>query len=125
MKYTFRTKNKIKKFLDFVAVKTQGFKFIKKQFIIFYKKNNNQYFLHNRLGIIVSKKIGNSVIRNKAKRTVREIFRLYNGYIKNVYDVVIIIKKSFIYYSFNILKLILINIFKNINFPLIKYNENY
>ncbi|MCF8719778.1 ribonuclease P protein component [Nitrospina gracilis] len=30
---------------------------------------------HNRLGIIASRKIGNAVARNRAKRKIREVFR--------------------------------------------------
>lgn len=48
------------------------------------KKNRNRYFtLHflsgeesrTRLGIIASKRIGNAVFRNRAKRLLREVFR--------------------------------------------------
>jgi len=31
---------------------------------------------HDRLGIIASRKLGNAVVRNRAKRRVRELFRL-------------------------------------------------
>ncbi|MDR0305703.1 MAG: ribonuclease P protein component [Chitinispirillales bacterium] len=41
-------------------------------FVIIYKCNDLQ---HDRLGVIVSRKIGNAVERNRAKRVFRELFR--------------------------------------------------
>lgn len=41
--------------------------------IKFYLKKN--YLNHFRLGIIITKKYGNSVERNRVKRLIREIFR--------------------------------------------------
>ena len=53
------------------------------------------FFLPNglsrkRLGIIASKKIGNAVARNKAKRKIREIFRHIKNRIEPAVDVVVI-----------------------------------
>ena len=43
-----------------------------KYLIIFVKENNLE---NNRFGIVTSKKIGNAVIRNRAKRQIREVIR--------------------------------------------------
>lgn len=53
------------------------------------------FFLPNglnrkRLGIITSKRIGNAVARNKARRKIREIFRCIKNRIEPAVDVVII-----------------------------------
>ena len=59
----------------------------------------NCYYLKNgisnvRLGIVVSKKIGNSVVRNYEKRTIREIFRKLIPTFKASFDLIFILKKS-------------------------------
>ena len=53
------------------------------------------FFLPNgldrkRLGVIVSKKIGNAVVRNQAKRKIREIFRQIKNRIEPAMDVVVV-----------------------------------
>ncbi len=49
-----------------------------------------------RLGIIASKKIGNAVARNRAKRRVREIFRHTKHRIEPALDVVVISGKDMV-----------------------------
>ena len=44
----------------------------------------------NRYGISVSKKVGNSVVRHRVKRVIREIIRLNNDSISQGYDIVIV-----------------------------------
>lgn len=80
--------------------KTQEFKEIYKKrksfsndfFVLYTNENiNNDY---NRLGISVSKKVGNSVIRHKIKRRIRDIFYRNNDSLKKVYDIVIVCKNT-------------------------------
>jgi len=63
---------RIKKNDDFQKVYKQGKSVANKQFIIY--RFNNQENEHFRLGISVSKKIGNAVTRNRIKRAIRESF---------------------------------------------------
>ncbi len=44
----------------------------------------------NRLGISVSKKVGNSVVRHRVTRLIRESYRLHQTEIKTGYDLVIV-----------------------------------
>ena len=60
--------------------------------IMYIKKNNLTY---PRLGVVVSKKNGNAVVRNRIKRLFREFFRKNEKIIKNKQvDIVIISKKQ-------------------------------
>ena len=49
---------------------------------------------NNRIGITVSKKIGNAVKRNRIKRIIREYFRHHKGMISGPKDINIIAKKG-------------------------------
>ena len=48
----------------------------------------------NRVGISVSKKVGNSVVRHRVTIIIREIMRLHWGEIRKGYDIVIIARES-------------------------------
>ncbi len=57
------------------------------------------YVLHNggkqnRLGITTSKKIGNSVTRNRARRLIKESYRLLEGSVAQGYDIVFVARIS-------------------------------
>lgn len=65
-----------------------------------YIKNNNLGY--SRLGIVVSKKVGKSVVRNKIKRRIREIFRIYGRVLfKEGYDVIFVVKKDAVRLTFH------------------------
>lgn len=48
----------------------------------------------NRLGISVSKKVGNSVVRHRITRLIRESYRLNRNYFKSGYDIIIIARAT-------------------------------
>ena len=90
----------IKKRSTFVMIRNEG-KFVK-------SKNMNVQILHNQdlensigIGYTASKKIGNAVKRNKAKRIMRELARkiLINGKINSYY--VLIAKTSLLEEKFD------------------------
>ena len=57
---------------DFSNLKIDSTVFKKSSLIVYFKKNS---LGHSRLGISVSKKIGNSPTRNRFKRILRELYR--------------------------------------------------
>ena len=63
----------LKKNRDFQYVYRNGKSFANKYLVMYIVENNQPI---NRLGISVSKKVGNSVIRHRVTRLIRESFRL-------------------------------------------------
>ncbi len=53
-----------------------------------------------RLGVVTSKKIGNAVIRNRARRLLRETFRLHQHDFIQPIDLVLIARQSIVKKSF-------------------------
>ena len=89
--YSFPKQERLLNRTDFVNLNRLGKRYHAKHFIIILKKNGSGI---NRLGITVSKKIGNAVKRNKIKRLVREFFRLNKKYFPVYCDIIIIGKKN-------------------------------
>jgi ribonuclease P protein component len=58
---------------DFREIYRTAKSYANKYLIMYVKKNNYSY---NRLGISVSKKVGNSVVRHRITRLIRESYRL-------------------------------------------------
>ncbi|NLV15614.1 MAG: ribonuclease P protein component [Syntrophomonadaceae bacterium] len=83
----------IQKKKDFNFVYKKGRKQVGKLMVIYAVKNGLD---NNRYGIIASKKVGNAVIRNRAKRRLRAFICRNEGVIKNGFDVIIIARANII-----------------------------
>ena len=57
-----------------------------------------------RLGIIASKKIGNAVARNRAKRRIREIFRQIKHRMEPALDIVVISGKDMVTLPYRVIE---------------------
>jgi len=77
----------LKKNRDFQNVYRKGKSYANKYFVMYVLKNNSE---KNRLGISVSKKVGNSVIRHRVTRLIRESYRLNCSRFKDGYDIIIV-----------------------------------
>ena len=66
----------LKKNYDFQYVYRNGKSYANKYLVMYVLKNNTQ---RNRLGISASKKVGNSVVRHRFARLVRESYRLHEN----------------------------------------------
>lgn len=83
MKYS----ESLKKNEDFKKVYNRG-KSIANRYLVLYVKEND--LGRNRVGISVSKKVGNSVVRHRITRLIREGYRLQEEYFHIGYDLVFI-----------------------------------
>ena len=74
--FEFDKSSRLLKSYEYQSVFGEGIKDVSKYFVIFGSKNDK---LKKRLGLVVSKKVGNSVERNRIKRILREQFRLISS----------------------------------------------
>ena len=90
--------NRIKKSDDFAATIHKGYSTRLPSFIVHVRPTNMGY---TRIGISVSSKLGNAVIRNRTKRQVRAICDSVIEYNKQSLDIVIVVRKEFLNNTFN------------------------
>lgn len=77
----------IKKNDEFKKVYQSGKSYANKYLVMYILKNNMK---KNRLGISVSKKVGNSVVRHRIARLLRESFRLNDEKFHSSWDIVVV-----------------------------------
>ena len=90
-KFSFKKEDKILKRREFLQLQRCGKKIQDSNFLVIYSDGR---FDKNRIGITVSKKIGNAVKRNKIKRLIREHFRMNRDKIAEIMDINVIAKKK-------------------------------
>ena len=81
----------LKKTRDFQVVYRQGKSMANKLLVMYIRANELE---KNRLGISVSKKVGNSVIRHRLTRLVRESYRLSEKRFLQGLDIVIVARTT-------------------------------
>ena len=72
---------------DFKEIYRTGKSYANKYLIMYVKRNDTG---RNRIGISVSKKVGNSVIRHRITRLIRESYRLSEDSFLNGLDIVVV-----------------------------------
>lgn len=72
---------------EYKCIYNNGKRMPGKYIIVFAYKNQ---LPHNRFGIVTSKKVGNAVVRNRAKRQIREIIKKNLDQLQPGYDVVVV-----------------------------------
>ena len=83
-------KNSLKKTKEFKKVYDNKKSYSTKNLVLFILKNDDME--RNRLGISVSHKVGNSVIRHTLTRRIREIFRANVDKLKKSFDLVVVLR---------------------------------
>lgn len=78
---------KLKDNEDFREIYSTGKSLANKYLIMYVKKNNSNM---NRLGISVSKKVGNSVVRHRITRLIRESYRLSEDSFLSGLDIIVV-----------------------------------
>jgi len=89
--FSFSKADRIRKRFDFIRIGKTGKKLQNRHFILCYSKGLTE---KSRLGITVTKKVGNAAKRNRIKRISREFYRLNRHKINGTWDMNIIAKRE-------------------------------
>ena len=81
----------LKKNKDFQTVYQKGTSFANRYLVMYVLPNQ---YNKNRLGISVSKKVGNSVVRHRVTRLIRESYRLNEKKFMPGFDIVVMARPS-------------------------------
>ncbi|MDD3402436.1 MAG: ribonuclease P protein component [Hespellia sp.] len=81
----------LKKNKDFQKVYKTGKSFANKYLVMYLLENDSS---ENHIGISVSKKVGNSIVRHHLTRLIRESYRLQEAHFQKGYDIVVIARMS-------------------------------
>jgi len=87
LKKSFRVKRE----KDFKAIFTDGISFANRKFVVYQLENQKSHF---RVGLSVSKKLGNAVTRNQIKRRIRHILLSVREHLADNVDFVVIARKG-------------------------------
>ena len=87
-----KKENRIKKNEEFSRIIAKKHTVGNAVFLVYFDK---KAFDHARVGISVSKKMGNAVVRNKIKRQLRMMFIESFDYENCPYDLIVIVKKKY------------------------------
>jgi ribonuclease P protein component len=89
--FDVRNINSIRKNEEFQKVYKNGSSYANKYLVMYVMKNDSDEL---RLGISVSKKVGNSVVRHRIARLIRESYRLNKDLFSSGLDIVVIARAS-------------------------------
>ena len=76
---------------DFKKVYNKGKSYANKYLVMYVLEN---WTHENRLGISVSKKVGNSVVRHRITRLIRESYRLHEDMFNSGLDIVVVARAN-------------------------------
>src|ERR1041385_4587258 len=82
---------RLRKRPEFLKLSRTGKKIHSRNFVVIYQTSECGA---SRLGVTVSGKVGNAIVRNRIKRYVREVFRRRRRDIEPALDILVIAKKA-------------------------------
>lgn len=93
MAFRFGRERRIRRRADFVRVQTHGERATSRHFVFLVAARDSARE-PSRLGVVVTRKIGNATQRNRIKRVCRECFRLWPGFVPDGIDLVVIAREG-------------------------------
>lgn len=85
----FKKEEKLRNNREFRRVYDSGKSFANKYLVLFFIENDLTY---NRVGFVTTKKLGNSVVRNKYRRRLKEAYKKNQSEIKTGYDIILLFR---------------------------------
>lgn len=113
---------RLKKNFEFKIIYRRGKSFANDLLVMYILRNkkNRDINLYNKLGVSVSKKVGNSVVRSRSKRLISESFRLNDQFVTKGYDFIFIARNPIKDKNFGDVEKAMKNLFKKAGL----YNKN-
>ena len=90
-KFGLKKSDRILDRAEFITLSRYGNKLQDQYLVVLFMPTDGA---HSRLGITVSKRVGNAVVRNRLKRLIREWFRINRVSITGNWDINVIAKKQ-------------------------------
>jgi ribonuclease P protein component len=90
-RFGYPPERRLRKRGHFLAVMKRGTRFFSPRFILHALPNEGP---HAKLGVTVTRKVGNAVTRNRWKRLVREAFRTHPEWFATPMDLVVVVKRD-------------------------------
>lgn len=84
---------RIRKKKDFAGLYRDGSRYRGRYFNLVYRSNPLD---HSRLAVVVSRKVGSAVERNKVKRRVRDLFRRNKGLLSEPTDLIVVARREIV-----------------------------
>lgn len=104
-----KKENRLRKNMEFKKVYKSGKNYWNRNLIVYVRRNGTD---KTRIGISITKKVGNAVVRNKLKRRIREVSRVYLPNLRKGYDLIFIPKKNAVDISFTELESAIMHIYR-------------
>lgn len=104
-----KKENRLRKNMEFKKVYKSGKNYWNRNLIVYVRRNGTD---KTRIGISITKKVGNAVVRNKLKRRIREVSRVYLPNLRKGYDLIFIPKKNAVDLSFAELESAIMHIYR-------------
>ena len=89
MGFIMKFSESLKSNRDFKNVYSRGKSYANKYLVLYVLENGTD---RNRLGISVSKKVGNSVVRHHVTSLIREAYRLHEEMFNSGLDIVVVVR---------------------------------
>jgi ribonuclease P protein component len=90
----FPSRSRVRKRAEFLKIQDGGLRVSTSRFVLILSASAAPHASEPRLGITASRRVGNAVVRSRAKRLIREAFRATRELWPAGVDVVVIVKRS-------------------------------
>jgi ribonuclease P protein component len=90
----FPSRSRVRKRVEFLKIQDGGLRVSTSRFVLILSASAAPHASEPRLGITASRRVGNAVVRSRAKRLIREAFRATRELWPAGIDLVVIVKRA-------------------------------